>query len=155
MSLNIPFRNRQAQADYVTDLLTLRQSELQLQRSLKQVRVDVKNAVINLQQARVRYESANATRTLAEQSLESEQTLFKFGKSTVALVVQAQRDLAAAQSTEVQSMANFTHAQIAFDQAVGHTLEANDISIDEAASGRVARESHITEPAPAVQEHAK
>ena len=155
LSLNIPFRNRQAQADYVTDLLTLRQSELQLQRSLKQVRVDVKNAVINLQQARVRYESANATRTLAEQSLESEQTLFKFGKSTVALVVQAQRDLAAAQSTEVQSMANFTHAQIAFDQAVGHTLEANDISIDEAASGRVARESHITEPAPAVQEHAK
>ncbi len=149
VSLNIPFRNRQAQADYVTDLLTLRQSELQLQRSLKQVRVDVKNAVINLQQARARYESAQSTRQLAEQSLDSEQTLFKFGKSTVALVVQAQRDLAAAQSTEVQSMANFTHAQIAFDQAIGHTLEANDISMDEANSGFVARESRIPE------EHAK
>ncbi len=156
LSLNIPFRNRQAQADYVTDLLTLRQSELQLQRTLKQVRVDVKNAVINLQQARARYESAQATRELAQQSLDSEQTLFKFGKSTVALVVTAQRDLAQAQSTEVQSMANFTHAQIAFDQATGHTLDANGISMDEAAAGHVARESRISEQAPAIgQERAK
>ena len=46
-------------------------------------------------------------------------------------------------------MANFTHAQIAFDQAIGHTLEANDISMDEATSGFVARESRISE------EHAK
>ncbi len=154
-SLNIPFRNRQAQADYVTDLLTLRQSELQLQRSLKQVRVDVKNAVINLQQARARYETAQATRVLAEQSLESEQTLFKFGQSTVPLVVQAQRDLAAAQSTEVESMANFTHAQIAFDEAIGNTLNANDISIEEAESGHVARESRIPESLGVTQEHSK
>jgi outer membrane protein TolC len=155
-SLNIPFRNRQAQADYVTDLLTLRESELQMQRTLKQVRVDVKNAVINLQQARARYESAQGTRALAQQSLESEQTLFKFGQSTVAMVVQAQRDLAQAQSTEVQSMANFTHAQIAFDQAIGRTLEANGISMDEATAGQVGRESHISEPArPATPEREK
>ena len=33
LSLNIPFRNRAAQADYVDDLLTLRQTELQLSES--------------------------------------------------------------------------------------------------------------------------
>jgi outer membrane protein len=144
LSLNIPFRNRAAQADYVTDQLSLRQSELQLQRSIKQVRVDVKNAVIALQQARARYESASATRALAQQSLEAEQTRFRFGQSTIPLVVQAQRDLAADQSAEVQSMANYTHAKIAFDEAVGQTLEANSISMDEAVAGRVARESHIS-----------
>jgi outer membrane protein len=143
LSLNIPFRNRAAQADYVTDQLTLRQSELQLQRVLKQVRVDVMNAVINLQQARARYESAQATRVLAQQSLEAEQTLFKFGQSTVPLVVQAQRDLAQAQSVEVQSMANFTHAQIAFDQATGQTLDVNGVSMQEATSGQVVRRSHL------------
>jgi len=147
-SLNIPFRNRQAQADYVTDQLNLRQSELQLQRSIKQVRVDVKNAVINLQQARVRYETANATRVLAQQSLEAEQTRFKFGQSTIPLVVQAQRDMAADQSAEVQSMANYTHAKIAFDEAVGQTLEANGISMEEATAGKVARESHLAETLP-------
>lgn len=147
-SLNIPFRNRAAQADYVTDQLNLRQSELQLQRSIKQVRVDVKIAVVALQQARARYESARDTRLLAERSLEAEQTRFKFGESTVPLVVQAQRDLAGDQSAEIQSMANYTHARVAFDQAVGQTLEANGVSMDEAVSGRVARQSHIPETPP-------
>jgi outer membrane protein len=147
-SLNIPFRNRSAQADYVTDQLNLRQSELQLQRSIKQVRVDVKNAVIALQQARARYESASATRALAQQSLEAEQTRFKFGQSTIPLVVQGQRDLALDQSAEVQSMANYTHAKIAFDEAVGQTLEANGISMEEAEAGKVARQSRISETLP-------
>jgi outer membrane protein TolC len=146
VSLNIPFRNRAAQADYVTDQLSLRQSELQLQRSMKQVGVDVKIAVVSLEQARARYESARDARLLAQQSLEAEQTRFKFGESTVALVVQAQRELAADQSAEIQSMANYTHAKIAFDQALGQTLEANGISMDEATAGRVARPSHISEP---------
>ena len=70
-SLNIAFRNRAAQADYVADQLNLRQAELQLQRFVNQVRVDVKNAVISLQQARARYETAVATRVLAQQTLDA------------------------------------------------------------------------------------
>jgi outer membrane protein TolC len=147
-SLNIPFRNRAAQADYVTDQLTLRQSELQLQRSVSQVRVDVKNAVIGLQQARARYETAVATRVLAQQTLDAEQTRFKFAESTIPQVVQAQRDLAVDQSAEVQAMANYTHAKIAFDEAVGQTLETNHISIEEARLGRVARRSSIPDVVP-------
>ena len=147
-SLNIPFRNRQAQADYVTDQLALRQSELQLQRTISQVRVDVKNAVIGLQQARARYEAAVSTRELAQQTLEAEQNRFKFGQSTIPLVVQAQRDLASDQSAETQAMANYTHARIAFDEAVGQTLQVNDVSMVEATSGQVARQSSIPETIP-------
>ena len=82
-SLNIPFRNRAAQADYVTDTLQLRQNELQLQRTANQVTVDVKTAVIGLQQARARYETAVDTRVLAEQSLKDEQNRFQHGVSSV------------------------------------------------------------------------
>ncbi|MGA2212000.1 MAG: TolC family protein [Bryobacteraceae bacterium] len=142
-SLNIPFRNRVAQADYVADQLQLRQSQLQYQKEVSQVRVDVKNAVIEVQQARARYETAVATRSLAQQTLEAEQNRFRFGESTIATVVQAQRDLASDQSAEVQAMANYTHAKVAFDQAVGQTLDVNGISMEEAASGHVARESAI------------
>lgn len=142
-SLNIPFRNRAAQADYVLDQLALRQSELQLQRALSQVRVDVKNAVIGLQQARARYETAAATRKLAQQTLEAEQNRFKFGEATIPQVVQAQRDLAIDQSAEIQAMANYTHAKIAFDEAAGQTLDANGISMEDAAKGRVAKLSSI------------
>ena len=147
-SLNIPFRNRAPQADYVADQLQLRQNELQVQRASSQVRVEVRNVVIGLQQARARYETAVATRVLAEQTLDAEQNRFKFGESTPAAVIQAQRDLAGFQSGEVQAMANYTHAKIAFDQALGQTLDVNGISIDDAREGKVARSSTIPAQSP-------
>ena len=141
LTLNIPFRNRAAQADYVTDQLQLRQAELRLQRAANQVTVDVKTATIGVQQARARYETAVDTRKLAEQSLKDEQNRFQHGVSSVTLVIQAQRDLANDEDAEVQSMANYTHARIAFDMAMGRTLDVNRISMQEAANGHVARES--------------
>jgi outer membrane protein len=142
-TLNIPFRNRQAQADYATDQLQLRQAELRLQRAANQVTVDVKTATIGVQQARARYETAVDTRKLAEQSLKDEENRFQHGVSSVTLVIQAQRDLATDQDAEVQAMANYTHARIAFDLAMGRTLDVNHISMQEAADGHVARESLI------------
>ncbi len=142
-SLNIPFRNRAQQADYVTDQLQLRQAELQLQRATNQVRVDVKTALIGLQQARSRYETAVATRELAEQSLTAEQKRFQSGVSSVALVIQAQKDVVTAEDGEIQAMANYTHAKIFFDQALGRTLKVNHISVDEAVAGDVKRPSAI------------
>ena len=150
LSLNIPFRNRQAQADYVTDQLQLRQSELQMQRTINQVRVDVKTALIGMQQARSRYETAVDARVLAEKSLEAEQKRFISGVSSVAQVIQAQKDLGTNQDAEVQAMANFTHARIAFDTALGRTLEANHIIMEEALSGRVQRESVLPQNLPSV-----
>jgi outer membrane protein TolC len=97
ISLNIPFRNRQAQADYVIDELQLRQTELGLQRQTNQVRVDVKTNLINLEQARARYETAVATRQLTEQNLDAEQKRFNYGVGSVALVIAAQQQLAADQ----------------------------------------------------------
>ena len=143
ISLNIPFRNRTAQADYVTDELQLRQAELQMQRAINQVRVDVKTNLINVQQARARYETAVATRQLSEQSLDAEQKRFNYGVGSVALVIAAQQQLAADQDAEVQAMANYTHAKIGFDEAMGVTLEVNRVDMAEAANGHVQRESFI------------
>jgi len=148
VSLNIPFRNRTAQADYVTDQLQVRQKELQLQRAINQVRVEVKTGLIGLQQARSRYDTAVATRVLAEQTLEAEQKRFQAGVGSVALVIQAQKDLGVAQDGEVQATANYTHAQIWFDLALGRTLDVNHISMEEAVSGHVQRESIIPPDVP-------
>jgi outer membrane protein len=136
-SLNIPFRNRAAQSDYTTSLLEIRQNELSLQKSVNQVRVDVQNAVIGLQQARARYEASVKARVLQQQTLDADQKKYSLGASTAYQVVQDQRDLASAESAEVQAMANYTHARIAFDQALGTTLDVNHISLAEALSGQV------------------
>jgi hypothetical protein len=40
-------------------------------------------------------------------------------------------------------MANYTHAKIGFDEAMGRTLEVNRVSMEEAVAGHVERESFI------------
>jgi outer membrane protein len=143
VSLNIPLRNRAAQSDYVSSQLELRQNELAFQKSVNQVRVDVQNAVIGLQQARVRYDSAVKARILQQQTLDADRKKYALGASTVFQVVTDQQTLAAAESAETQALANYSHARIAFDQALGTTLGLNQISIDEAMSGQVARKSGL------------
>ena len=143
ISLNIPLRNRAAQADYATSLLELRQNELNLRKNINQIRVDVQNALVGLEQARARYEAAVKSRVLQEQTLAGDQKRYALGATVAFQVVQDQRDLATAHSAEVQSMANYTHARIAFDQALGNTLDVNDVSIDEALKGQVSQPSEL------------
>jgi outer membrane protein TolC len=141
VSFNIPLRNRAAQADYATSLLELRQNELNLHKNINQIRVDVQNAVVGLEQARARYEAAVKSRVLQEQTLAGDQKRYALGATVAFQVVQDQRDLATAQSAEVQSMANYTHARIALDQALGTTLDVHDVSIDDALKGQISQPS--------------
>jgi outer membrane protein len=136
VSLTIPLRNRAAQADYATSVIEIRQNELNFQKQVNQVRVDVQNAVIGMQQARVRYDAAVQARNLSQQTFDADKKKYELGAGTPYQVVQDQRDLASAQSSEAQAMANYSHARIALDQALGQTLEVNHVSMAEAISGR-------------------
>lgn len=141
--LNVPLRNRAAQADIANDTLRLRQQELQEQRQLNSVRLEVTNAVIGLQQARARHESAIKSRRLQEQTLEAEQKKYALGSSTIFLVIQAQRDLALAQGVEVSALANYSRARNQLDNVTGRMLEVNQVSLEEALKGQVSRVSAI------------
>jgi outer membrane protein TolC len=143
LSLSIPLRNRAAQSDYATSQLELRQNQLNLRKNMNQVAVDVQNAVIGLQQARVRYDSATKSRQLQQETLAADQRRYALGAATVFQVIQDQRDLATSESSETQAMANYTHARIALDQALGSTLEVNQISLDEALEGQLSRPSEL------------
>lgn len=141
ISLNIPLRNRAAKADYATSLLELRQNELNLRKNINQIRVDVQNAMVGVEQARSRYEAATKSRVLQEQTLAGDQKRYALGATVAFQVVQDQRDLASSHSAEVQSMANYTHARIALDQALGTTLDVNEVSIDDALKGQISQPS--------------
>ncbi len=135
----VPLRNRSAQADMILDQLTLRQQELRRQALLNQVRVDVRNALTALQQARAAYEAAVKARELQEQTLEAEQKKYALGASTIFFVIQAQRDLAQARSAEVAAASQYAKAKVQLEAATGRILEAYNISIEEALEGRVSR----------------
>ncbi len=132
-----PVRNRQAQADYAIDLLTLRQTQLGNRKDLNQVEVDVRNGVVALQQARARYDAALRNRTLQQQLFDSEQKRFRLGASTPYDVAVEQRDLISAQSSAVAALVTYSTARVALDQTLGTTLERNHVSMQEVKSGRL------------------
>jgi len=152
-SLNVPLRNRAAQSDYATSMLELRQNELDLKKNESQVRLDIHNALIGLKQARARYEAAVKSRQLQEQTLDADRRKYELGAATAFQVVQDQRDLANARSTETQAMANYTHALISFELALGVTLDVYNVSVGEALQGRVSKASElpVNLPQPAVR----
>ena len=112
----------------MTSLLEIRQNELNLRKNVNQVRVDVQNAVIGLQQARARYEAAVKRACLQEQTLGADQKSFKLGAATPFQVVQDQRDLATRPERGGAGHGEYTHARIALDQALGRTLEVHGVA---------------------------
>ena len=139
INLNIPLRNRSAQADMILDQLAVRQREIGIQQQENQVRVDVQNALIALQQSRATYEAAAKTRILREQTLDAEQKKYALGASTIFNVILVQRDLAVAQSAEVNALSAYSKARVQLDAATGQTLDNNNVSIGEAFRGSVSR----------------
>ena len=147
-NLNIPIRNRSAQAQVINDELTLRQQQLGLQRLENQVRVDVQNALIGLTQARAQYQSATKASVLQAQTLDAEQKKLALGASTIYNVIQDQQALTAAESNEVAAKATYARAKVELDRATGQILTNNNISLDEAFRGVVSHPASQLPPAP-------
>ncbi len=148
LSLNIPLRNRAAQANLATASLNLRQNQLLVQRQMNQIRVDVKNAMIALDQARAQYQAAVKGRVLQEQTLDADQKKLALGATTVYQVIQDQRDLTTAAAAEVTAQATYAGARVQLDVSTGSTLANNNVMFDEARSGRVSRVSTAPPTAP-------
>ena len=104
-----------------------------------QVRLEVENALVALERARASYEAALETRQLQEETLAAEQELYADGASTSFFVIQYQRDLAQARSSEVIAEGNDAKSKAALDRAVGATLDVNNVEISQAYKGRVSR----------------
>jgi outer membrane protein len=139
LNLSIPIRNRTAQADYILDQLTIRQSELALRKQENQIRVDVQNAIIGVQQARSGYKAAVKSRILEEQTLDAEQKKLALGTSTVYNVILIQRDLANSQAVEVTAADTYAKAIVQLDVATGQTLDRYGVEIAEAYKGQMSR----------------
>ena len=147
VQLNISLRNRVAQADLIRDELQLRQSEVRRQQLENEVRLEVENALLNVQRALASYRAAQETRELQEEALDAEQQRYQVGASTTYLVIQYQRDLAEARSTEVVSLGNYAKARAALDRATGQTLDTYHVAIDEAYKGVISRTPSNLPPA--------
>jgi outer membrane protein TolC len=139
LQLNIPIRNRSAQADQVRSELEFRQAQMRLQQLQNQIRIDVRNAQFAVTQNRARVEAAIKGRELAQQSLDAEQKKYALGASTTYNVLQMQRDLATGESSLVAAKTAYEKSKVALDQSTGLTLTHLGIQIADAENGNVTR----------------
>jgi outer membrane protein TolC len=137
VSLNIPIRNRAAQADQIRSELEYRQAQLHLRQLQNQVRIEVQNAQFAVEQNRARVDSARKARDLARRTFDIEQKKFALGASTSLQVLQVGRDYAVAASNLLAAMTTYAKSRVELDRVVSATLEHNGINIDDAESGRV------------------
>jgi outer membrane protein TolC len=139
VQVSIPIHNRAARADVARDQLQVNQQEIRLQQLEKQVRLEIRNAQIAVEEAKASYESATQERVLQEQTLDAEKEKLGAGASTTYLVIQYQRDLMQARSSEATAQVSYWKARAALDRAVGTILESYRIDFDEAAAGTISR----------------
>jgi outer membrane protein TolC len=143
LTLTLPLRNRSAQADNARSLLVQRQLETQMQQLRNAALLDVRNTYIALTQDRAQVEAASKARELQQQTFDSEQKKYQLGASTVYLVIQTQRDLINAQGQELRALANLEEAKANYERALGRTLEVNRVTIADAKTGEVERDTLI------------
>jgi outer membrane protein TolC len=148
VTLNIPLRNRQAQALQVRAVLEYRQAQMREQQIENQIRIEVRNAQFSLTQNRAAVQAAQAAVELGRQSLESEQKKFNLGASTSTLVLQNQSAYATAQSNLVSAMAAYEKSHIEVDRATGLLLDHAGILVGDAERGEVTHMPKIPYVAP-------
>ncbi|MFZ1132834.1 MAG: TolC family protein [Terriglobales bacterium] len=148
ITINIPIRNRAAQATQVRSEFEYRQAQLRLQQIENQVRIEVRNAQFGVQQNRASVASAQAAVDLARQSLDAEQKKYALGASTSTLVLQNQAAMTQAEVTLVSAKALYEKAEVELDRAIGLLLDHAGILIADAERGQVTRAPNIPHVAP-------
>jgi outer membrane protein len=148
ISLNIPIRNRAAQATQVRSEFEYRQAQLRIQQIENQVRIEVRNAQFGVQQNRASVASAQAAVDLARQSLSAEQKKYALGASTSTLVLQNQAAMTQAEVTLVSAKAAYEKSEVELDRAVGDLLDHAGILISDAMRGQVTHTPNVPHVAP-------
>jgi outer membrane protein TolC len=97
--------------------LQLEQTQANLKSLQLQVATDVTNAALTVQSSLESVQASGAARELAKQKLDAAMSKAEVGMATNYEVVQAQRDFADAQNTELRATLNYRKALVNFEAA--------------------------------------
>jgi outer membrane protein TolC len=129
-NLSIPLSNKSVQADYSRALTDKQALSARRNRLVQQIALEVRNAHSQVEMNRARITAAEKALQLATMQLQAEQKKFQLGTSQLRFVLQEQRSVTAAQTSQVQALVNYTRSLVDYDKAVGRTLRKNNVEID-------------------------
>jgi outer membrane protein TolC len=137
VNLQIPLRNRTAQADVARAQLQLQQSYLQQQQQINNIIISVQQAQFALQSSRAQILAAQDAVTLNRETLEADQKKLDLGATTITQVLTDQSNLTNAESALVTAQSTYIQNKVNVERLTGRTLDANRISVLDAENGKI------------------
>ncbi|MCA1566240.1 MAG: TolC family protein [Acidobacteria bacterium] len=129
VQLNLPLRNRTAEAQLGRTLVERDRIRVQREQLEQLIQVDVRNALQVTRTAEARLRAAAVQRSATEQQYASEQRKFESGQSTFFLVLERQNALTAARGLELRAQTELNKAVAELQRATGNSLEANQVQV--------------------------
>lgn len=129
VQLNLPLRNRTAEAQLGRSLVEGQRIETQREQLEQLIQIDVRNALQVVRTAQSRLTAAAAARSASEQQYASEQRKFDIGQSTLFLVLERQTQLTTARGNELRAQTDLNKAIAELQRATGNALEANNVVV--------------------------
>ena len=116
-NLNYPIGQSAAEASYARARVQVTQTQAQVKQAELIIATEVTNAALNVRNALEAVQASAVARELSEKRLEAAQSKFEVGMATNFEVVQAQRDLADARTTELRNILNYRKALVDFQRS--------------------------------------
>jgi outer membrane protein TolC len=127
--LTYPLGNRSARSAFIQAKLSHDQAETSLLNLKRQIISQVREAVRRIEADVRRVEATRAARVLAEEQLRVEQKRLEAGVTTTFNVLSFQRDLAAAQASEIQAITTYNQDLANLELQKGTILENNHFEL--------------------------
>jgi outer membrane protein TolC len=137
LTLSIPLRNREAQANQVRAELEYRQAQVRLHQLENQVRIEVRNAQFDVKQNRASVQAAQYAVDFARQTLDADQQKLKVGLTTTTAILQDASVLTTSESNLVSAKAAYEKSRVELDRATGLLLDHSGIDVADATRGQV------------------
>lgn len=131
LTLNLPIKNRAAQADLGTALVTRHRDLYSAQQAREQITQEVANAVHQVEQSKLSIAAGKTALDLAQKMLAAEQRKAQLGAENVFFQLDAQTRVANAEAILLQAEVDYQTAVASLHNATGSLLQDYDVQISE------------------------
>jgi outer membrane protein TolC len=136
---SVPIGNRAAKSQYARTKIALDQQQLSIEALRERIRVEVRQAVRDIETAAERIAAARSNVALQKKKVEAEQKRYENGLSIAFRVVQTQNDLSDAETSENLAVIDYNKSVSNLSRVTGTLLEERGISVEQAMQGTAAR----------------
>lgn len=122
LTLNLPLRDRRAAADLADTTVQRKRDMLVVRNTEQQIRLEVLNAINQVENSRASVKLAQIARDLAQKRVDAEQKKYELGTTTIFFVLAAQNDLTLAESALVTQTVGYRRNLLVLQQRTGELL---------------------------------